>query len=284
MSVSQIGLILLGVGGLMAAIALFFFFRTRRFLESAVPAQGVVTALVESSGSEGGTVYKPVVQFTTADGQTAGFTGSVGSNPPRYSVGQTVKVLYSPTNPSDARLPGFFGMWFVPVFLGIFGATFLAIGIFLALFGSDSAIDSSSSSSPPPPLPSFNAESPVVPGLPTDLPTTIPQKGSVLVVQQGQGSIPGTYQATCDSLRKRGKSLEVRLSFDGGTLTFRASPYTGAGPYTPGDNLEVGGSVFQNAQEPVTGAVVFDQSERAGAVNLVAGDTIASGAWDCSSA
>ena len=284
MTVSQIGLILLGVGGLMAAIALFFYFRTRRFLEDAVPAQGVVTGLIEGSGGEGGTVYRPVVQFTTADGQTSTFTENVGSNPPRFSVGQTVKVLYSPTDPSRARIPGFFGLWFVPTFLGLFGAALLAVGIFLALFGPDSAIDSTSSSSPPPPLPSFDAGSPIVPGLPSDLPTTIPEKGSVLVVQQGQGNIPGTYQATCDSLRKRGKSLEVRLSFDGGTLTFRASPYTGAGPYTPGNNLEVGGSVFQAAQEPVTGAVVFDQSERAGALNLVAGDTIASGAWDCKSA
>ena len=283
MSVSQIGLIFLGVGGLMALIALIFFFRTRRFLESAVPAQGVVTALVESSGSEGGIVYKPVVQFTTADGQTAGFTGNVGSNPPRYSVGQTVKVLYSPTNPADARIPGFFGMWFVPVFLGIFGATFLAIGIFMSMFGSDETITSASGSTPPS-LPGVIAETPIAPDLPSDLPTTLPDTGSVLVVQQGQSSLPGTYQVTCDSIRERGKSLEVRLSFDGGTLTFRASPYTGPGPYTPGNNLEVGGSVFQNTQDLVTGAVVFDQSERAGAVNLVAGETIASGAWDCKNA
>ncbi|MGH2710858.1 MAG: DUF3592 domain-containing protein [Actinomycetota bacterium] len=279
MSVSQIGLIFLGVGGLMALIALIFFFRTRRFLESAVPAQGVVTGLVASSGGEGGTVYKPVVQFTTADGQTAGFTGNVGSNPPRYSVGQTVKVLYSPTNPSDARIPGFFGMWFVPVFLGIFGAAFLGVGIFLALFGSDSTI-STASSSPPPNLPGVAGSPPPDGDIPVDLPSIPPVGAPLLVVQTEAGGIPQPLPVTCDSIRDAGKAREVRLSFQGGTLTFKAKPFTGPGAYT-GSNLEVGGSIFDGGQPP-TGAVVFDESGSSGAVNLVAGDKLASGTWDCS--
>jgi hypothetical protein len=46
----------------------------------------------------------------------------------------------------------------------------------------------------------------------------------------------------------------------------------------------VGGSVFKGADASLSGVVVFDQSGQAGAINLVSGSTIATGAWDCKDA
>jgi uncharacterized protein DUF3592 len=246
-------------------------------MESATAAQGLVTGLEEGSGGEGGTVYRPIVQFTTAEGQVATFTESVGSSPPRYSVGQTVRVVYPPGNPSGARIPSWFGLWFIPAFAALFAVILIPLGAFLYFSGPDLGAPE------PPSVVTIPSNVPLPPELasPGVLPTSIPTSGSVLVIQSGSG-IPSPVQVTCDSVRDRGKSREVRMSYQGGHLVFKASPYTGPGAYTPGSNLEVAITIFEGVND-LTGAVLFDQSGQAGAINLVAGDRIVTGSWDCKS-
>jgi len=274
---STTGLAFLGVGAVSAVAAILLFLRSRRFLEGAVSVQGLVTGISERSGSEGGTVYSPVVQFTTVEGQSLTFTDSVGQSPPKYSEGDTVKVMYPPDKPGAARIPSWFRMWFLSSFSALFAVIFLGTGGFLYLSGSDSepatvagGIPTGVPSIPPDLLPSD-----VVPSLP-------PSGGSVLVVQEEAGAPPSRVTVTCESVRDVKGDREVRLRFEGGTLTFRASPFTGPGAYTPASNLEVGGTLFEGAGSSLSGAVVFDATGQAGAVNLVAGSKIASGSWDCS--
>jgi hypothetical protein len=282
---STIGLAFLGVGALSLVIGILLYLRTRRFLGSAVSVQGLVTGMVEAQGSEGGTTYKPVVEFTTVDGQAVTFTDLVGSSPPRYAAGTTVKVMYPPGDPQAARIPSWFRLWFLSSFSALFGVIFVGVGAVLALSGGEAqdeitlpgisipsgvGIPSGGISIPPGLIPSG-----VIPSIP-------PAGADVLVIQQGSGS-PQPVPVSCDSVRdlKGGKDREVRLSFEGGSLTFLASPYTGPGAYTAGNNLEVGGTVFAKG-DALSGAVVFDQTGQAGVVNLVAGEKLATGTWDCS--
>ncbi len=58
----------------------------------------------------------------------------MGSNPPRFQVGQVVSVRYDPKDPRKARLSGRLGLWFVPMLLSGVGLIFAAVGIALALF------------------------------------------------------------------------------------------------------------------------------------------------------
>jgi hypothetical protein len=105
--------------------------------------------------------------------------------------------------------------------------------------------------------------------------------GPTVVVQQGSGS-PQPMVATCESIRDAGGGREVRLGLDIGAVVFRAAPYTGAGAYQPGVNLELSGDLFSRQDlRSLTGAVVFDGSGRSGAINLVAGSASISGAWNC---
>ena len=277
---STLGLAFLGIGAVSAIVALLLFMRTRRFLGDAVTVQGLVTGLVESSGGEGGTVWRPVVEFTTVEGQSVTFTDLVGNQPPKYTPGATVQVMYPPGNPQGARIPSWFRLWFLPAFSGLFAVIFLGVGAPLYLSGNGSE------EPPLPPgitLPSGLPTGVIPTGpLPTDiLPSRVPGLGSTLVVQRGSG-IPQTYSPTCESVRdvRGGKTREVRLDLGGDTLIFRASPFTGPGPYTPEMNLQVGGTVFAGS-EGITGAVVFDSSGQGGAVNLTAGSTFAAGTWDC---
>ena len=65
-----VGVIFLAVGAIQLGLGIFFFARTRRFLRTAVETTGTIVDLVESRSSEGGTSYKAVVEFQTADGRS----------------------------------------------------------------------------------------------------------------------------------------------------------------------------------------------------------------------
>jgi hypothetical protein len=269
------GLIFIGVGGLGVLAALLLYLRGRKFLRTALSAQGTVVENVASSGGEGGTVYQPVIDFTTAEGQQVRFTGSVASSPPKYQPGQVVAVKYSPTNPQKARLPGIFGMWFLPLLFGVLGVAFAGGGVLWM-----STVSSEGGDADPPAVVGT-----AIPGLPSGAPgsVAVPDVGTVLTVQDGSGAGRVT-SATCDALRESGKKArEVELSFDAETLVLRLKPYKGPGAYLPGQTAEIGGSFFSDGAA-VSGAVIIEASETSGVVNLVAGNRSVSGAWDCSEA
>jgi len=99
----------------------------RHEIAAATRADGVVIDLIASHDSESET-YHPRVRFVTANGEVVEFTGSVGSDPPGFDIGERVAVLYDPANPNDARIDAFFQLWFAPLMLGILGTLFTAAG------------------------------------------------------------------------------------------------------------------------------------------------------------
>lgn len=264
------------VGGLGILAALFLYMRGRKFLSTALSAQGRLADNVAGTDSEGGTVYYPVVEFTAADGQQVRFQGSVGSSRPKYQPGQAVPVRYSPTNPQDARLPGVFGMWFLPLLFGVMGIGFAAGGVFWLAAAPSADTEGAVPdvvASVAPALPSFDPASP--------LPSAAPGAGAVVSIQDGSGT-GRVSESACTSLAKSGKKTrEVALGIEDRTLTLRLKPYTGPGAYLPGQTAKVGGSFFEGAG-PVSGAIIVDERGTGGVVNLVAGDRSVSGSWDCS--
>ena len=256
------------MGGVSALIGILLFLRTRRFLGSAISVEGFVKQMQAKSRQKGGIVFRPVVQFTTAEGETMTFTDSVGQNPPRYTPGDTVKVSYPPGKPGKARIPGWFRLWYLPSFSAVFAVIFIGVGIFL----SGSTQDTS-----PVSLPEGGVAT--APGGVPGSDNSGALTGPALVIGDGSGA-PSPRVTTCESVRDRGQDREVRLVFNGGALTFRASPFTGPGPYTGGANLEVGGSLFDKSAS-ATGAIIFDNTGQSGTVNLTSGNTLANGPWDC---
>ena len=105
------------------------------FRASALQAEGTVVDLVSDRDSDGDITYKPVVEFTTADGRTLQFTGGTASNPPSYSRGEKAGVFYSATDPENARLDGFAEKFLGPLIMGIFALVFTLIGWFLFFGG-----------------------------------------------------------------------------------------------------------------------------------------------------
>ena len=129
-----VGIVFSLVGFLLMVIGVFILVRTRMFISTSQEVKGTVTHLIASSGSEGGTVYAPVFKFTTIQGQVIEVEEKVASNPPQFSQGQVVDILYDPENPSRARVKKWFNLYFVPLLLGGMGIIFGAIGVGLLIF------------------------------------------------------------------------------------------------------------------------------------------------------
>ncbi|RFA24708.1 hypothetical protein CAI21_20695 [Alkalilimnicola ehrlichii] len=121
----------LAVGLLMLAGALIMGANSLRLVMTAESAVGTVVELDRrtSQDSDGRTrvSYRPVVRFQGPEGMVT-YRSSNGSNPPRYYVGQRVDMLYNPSNPSNARIDGFFDLWAATLFLALMGAVFTGIG------------------------------------------------------------------------------------------------------------------------------------------------------------
>ena len=75
--------------------------------------------------------YYPTFQFVADNGQRVTSVASVGSSGRRYRVGASVRVLYSPDDPTKAQLSSFTDLWLMPVFLGLFGSAFLCVGVYV---------------------------------------------------------------------------------------------------------------------------------------------------------
>jgi len=123
---------IIGLGMLVGSF--FLFQNTVSFLDNAVKAQGVVIDLVRSRSSDS-TTYAPTVRFTTAQGVMIEFTSGTSSNPPSYSRGEQVNVLYLESDPDDAKIDSFFSVWGAAVIVGVIGLVFFLVGLGIIMRG-----------------------------------------------------------------------------------------------------------------------------------------------------
>lgn len=90
------GLIWLGVG-------IGVYIHTNTFIQKAIPAKGTVTELVRVQGSKGEATYASVILFQDHTGREIEFTSDSRSNPPSYTVGETVDILYETARPEQEK-------------------------------------------------------------------------------------------------------------------------------------------------------------------------------------
>jgi hypothetical protein len=74
-------------------------------LANSVRVTGTVVSQQErQSHDDGETVFAPIFEFQDRDGVKHTVASGSGSRPPRFPVGSSVTVLYSPSTPSEARI------------------------------------------------------------------------------------------------------------------------------------------------------------------------------------
>jgi len=133
-----IGLVCFVLGVFAVVWAVLAYRSERRFLSKALRATGVVQSL-KAERMERSTVYFPVIRFTTAAGANITATSS-SSKSEGYPIGQTIAILYDPSDPNNLQIDAGWSRWFF-----VITATFFA----LVLLGI-AAANLLSLSSPPP--------------------------------------------------------------------------------------------------------------------------------------
>jgi hypothetical protein len=118
---------LVGIGGLMILMGVFFYFKMRRPFANALQAQGVVVDQEEDDSD--GVTYSPIVKFTAQDGRERTFTDAVASYPALFKVGEQVQVYYNRENFDSARIGSSFRVYLGPVIVLLLGGVVLAIGL-----------------------------------------------------------------------------------------------------------------------------------------------------------
>ncbi|HSF86122.1 MAG TPA: DUF3592 domain-containing protein [Acidimicrobiia bacterium] len=96
---------------------------------SGIETEGVIVDLIESTDSDGDTMYRPVVEYSV-DGVTyevESRTSSGGALRPR--IGDARTVLYDPQNPGDAVLGGFWSLWGAPLLMMLIPLLFIGGGV-----------------------------------------------------------------------------------------------------------------------------------------------------------
>ncbi len=103
----------------------------RNFAARATSAIGVVVNLRVVEGDEGDT-YMPVIEFTAQDGEQYRIEASYSSYPPRFSIGDTVEVLYLPQSPHKGVLAVDTSVFTNPLLLafGVMALGFCAISLY----------------------------------------------------------------------------------------------------------------------------------------------------------
>jgi Protein of unknown function (DUF3592) len=121
---------LIGIGLLISGIRAVF--KVRRDLASSSKASGKVMAFGTINGKSG-YLYCPQVEFAIPGGQTFRFQSETGSQPPSYSIGQQVEVVYQTANPNQAEINSVMALWFTPGCTVLMAVLFSLLGS--ALFG-----------------------------------------------------------------------------------------------------------------------------------------------------
>ncbi|WP_425618272.1 DUF3592 domain-containing protein [Anatilimnocola sp. NA78] len=117
-------------GALCLGMGLFCFFRDRRLLSHfSEVGEGVVSGFTEPD-DEG--FVRPRVRFARS-GVIVTITGSCGSNPPAYQLGQKVPVRYPLGKPGKAIIADFNHLYLFEVSSIVFGAASVGVAILLVV-------------------------------------------------------------------------------------------------------------------------------------------------------
>ena len=121
------GLVVLGVIGGLGAVLLVW--RRGRKQAHWISAEGRVVDMVSRAIRPGESIlYYPVIEFSGPAGQRVQFEAELGSRPPAYRVGQTVRVLYDPADVKQVQIDSLLARWFVPGALAALSGLAILLG------------------------------------------------------------------------------------------------------------------------------------------------------------
>jgi len=117
-------LIVLLSGLVLLAAGAGFTYQYYRVKQNGIMTTGQVIRL-DKRCSDDSCTYRPVVEFTTQDGQISTHPSSSSTSPPAHDVGEIVTIYYMRENPQEARIKGEAGV-FRWIFIGVGAGAIIA--------------------------------------------------------------------------------------------------------------------------------------------------------------
>jgi hypothetical protein len=84
------------------------------------------------SGSGGG--YYPVIRYVTLEKEWVTKKYDIGSSPPAFKEGETVKVIYSPDNHQQFTIDNWHSNLLAPVFIDVGMALMIGVVVYYILY------------------------------------------------------------------------------------------------------------------------------------------------------
>ena len=114
------------LGIVITPVGLIWWQHVRSFVQTAEKTEGTVIELVKE-----GKTYRPIVEYADHMGQRQELRSRTGTNPPSYSVGDKVQILYDRNDPDSVKINHWLTLYIFP-FLCLFTAfDFIAMAIIL---------------------------------------------------------------------------------------------------------------------------------------------------------
>jgi uncharacterized protein DUF3592 len=124
--------IILLAGPCLLALDAVLAIRETIFIRTATVIDGTILEMRLVRGTRNGHSYAPVFRFTADDGQTYVHVSNMSSNPPGFSLGQRVTVLYEHGHPENAKIDAFYQLWLPELVLSMVGGAFTTIPALVA--------------------------------------------------------------------------------------------------------------------------------------------------------
>ncbi len=136
------------LGSIFILVALISFNNTRIFLQKSVITDGKIVEIVEEYDAENGNSYQPMVEFETEDKKKIRFVSDIRNSFSFDHVNDSVKVIYNPASPNEAKINKFSTIWFLTIIFGSMGVIFLFCAVYTAKFAASKREKNKSLSEP----------------------------------------------------------------------------------------------------------------------------------------
>ncbi|MEA5466670.1 DUF4870 domain-containing protein [Leptothoe sp. PORK10 BA2] len=104
------------------------------WIASLAPTTGTVVQVLEKVDDYDNTVYKPVIKYEVPEKESYEFSPDIWSESLIYRKGESVDLLYSPTDPADAIINEWFEKWFFVTAALVISSIILGFAIIPSIF------------------------------------------------------------------------------------------------------------------------------------------------------
>lgn len=122
--------LLLALGAVCLLLGVYLMSQTLKFTEGAERAIAQVVRYREIQDGKS-TQFRPMVRFTTPNGDIVTVEGQLSSTTQRFAIGAQVPVVYPPGAPMKARLATYTDNWLGVTIAGVIGVLSLIAGVFI---------------------------------------------------------------------------------------------------------------------------------------------------------